>query len=164
MCSTYQPPLWVSWLYRQVKSSTKCNFSIFTYIWIQLEFEKQKRKKKLLTNYYTKLLKFCCSGHWDINHPTINSPFGDSFWHRLGLMQDQHVRVAYCKTWFAHQLGCLIYLGRDSYGPDHLIFEPYTCSKIIRPARKSARADMWHCISLFFTYFFFRRFSFAPML
>ena len=84
--------------------------------------------------YYTKLLKFCCSGHWDINHPTINSPFGDSFWHRLGLMQDQHVRVAYCNTWVAHQLGCLIYLGRDSYGPDHLIFEPYTCSKIIRPA------------------------------
>ena len=101
--------------------------------------------------YYTKLLKFCCSGHWDINHPTINSPFGDSFWHRLGLMQDQHVRVAYCKTWFAHQLGCLIYLGRDSYGPDHLIFEPYTCSKIIRPATKCARA--YTCDLNFFNFY-----------
>ena len=107
-CIPYQPPLWVSWLYRQVKSSTKCNFSIFTYIWIQLEFEKQKRKKNLTNNYYTKLLKFCCSGHWDINHPTINSPFGDSFWHRLGLMQDQHAFQLHIATtkllinWFAH--------------------------------------------------------------
>ena len=126
----------------------------FQYFYLHLNsigIRETKKEKKLLTNnYYTKLLKFCCSGHWDINHPTINSPFGDSFWHRLGLMQDQHVRVAYCNTWIAHQLGCLIYLGRDSYGPDHLIFEPYTCSKIIRPARKSARADMWPEFLYFF--------------
>ena len=130
----------------------------FQYFYLHLNsigIRETKKEKKLLTNnYYTKLLKFCCSGHWDINHPTINSPFGDSFWHRLGLMQDQHVRVAYCKTWFAHQLGCLIYLGRDSYGPDHLIFEPYTCSKIIRPATKCARALHVTWISLIFTNFF----------
>ena len=55
----------------------------FQYFYLHLNsigIRETKKEKKLLTNnYHTKLLKFCCSGHWDINHPTINSPFGDSF-------------------------------------------------------------------------------------
>ena len=114
--------------------------------------ETKKEKKLLTNNYYTKLLKFCCSGHWDINHPTINSPFGDSFWHRLGLMQDQHVRVAYCNngcssTWLPH-----LSRTRQLWPWSSKLWTIYMF-KVIRPATKCARAYMWHWISFFFTNF-----------